>query len=47
MELLPSPMDKESVKGTNPDTGEEETRKPDYNEPFTALGLQNCNRPVS
>jgi elongation factor G len=43
MELMPSPMDKESVIGTNPDTGEEVSRRPDYKEPFAALGIQNCN----
>ncbi|MFA7378880.1 MAG: elongation factor G [Bacteroidia bacterium] len=45
MELLPSPMDKESVKGINPDTGAEETRKPDYNEPFTALAFKIATDP--
>lgn len=45
MELLPSPMDKESVKGTNPDTGEEVTRKPDYKEPFAALAFKIATDP--
>ena len=45
MELLPSPMDKESVKGINPDTGAEETRKPDYKEPFTALAFKIATDP--
>ncbi len=36
---LPSPMDIEAVKGINPDTGEEITRKPDAKEPFAALGI--------
>ncbi len=45
MELLPSPMDKESVKGTNPDTGEEVSRKPDYKEPFAALAFKIATDP--
>ena len=36
MELLPSPLDRDSIVGTNPDTEEEVTRKPDPSEPFTA-----------
>jgi elongation factor G len=34
---LPSPMDIPPIKGTNPDTEQEETRKSDDNEPFAAL----------
>src|SRR5215467_10033441 len=34
---LPSPVDIEAVKGTDPNTGEELTRKPDAKEPFSAL----------
>ena len=45
MELMPSPMDKESTKGTNPDTGEEVSRKPDVNEPFTALAFKIATDP--
>jgi elongation factor G len=45
MELMPSPMDKESVKGTNPDTGEEVSRKPDYKEPFAALAFKIATDP--
>jgi elongation factor G len=45
MELLPSPLDKDSVKGTNPDTGEEISRKPDYSEPFTALAFKIATDP--
>ena len=40
MELLPSPLDIEAVKGTNPNTGEEISRKPDVKEPFAALGFK-------
>src|SRR6187402_1830764 len=45
MELMPSPMDRESVIGTNPDTGAEVERKPDYNEPFTALAFKIATDP--
>ncbi len=45
MELLPSPMDRKEVVGTNPDTGAEETRKPDYNEPFAALAFKIATDP--
>src|ERR671913_640559 len=34
---LPSPMDIEAIKGTDPDTGEEITRQPDAKQPFAAL----------
>ncbi len=45
MELMPSPMDKESTKGTHPDTGEEISRKPDVKEPFTALAFKIATDP--
>jgi len=45
MELMPSPMDKESTKGTHPDTGEEISRKPDIKEPFTALAFKIATDP--
>ncbi|MFM9984099.1 MAG: elongation factor G [Flavobacteriales bacterium] len=45
MELMPSPMDKESVTGINPDTGEEVSRKPDYKEPFAALAFKIATDP--
>ncbi len=45
MELMPSPMDKAETVGTNPDTGEEETRKPDIKEPFTALAFKIATDP--
>jgi elongation factor G len=34
MSFMPSPLDVEGIVGTNPDTDEEEMRKPDSNEPF-------------
>ncbi len=45
MELMPSPMDKESIIGTHPDTGEEISRKPDAKEPFTALAFKIATDP--
>ncbi len=45
MELMPSPLDKESIKGTNPDTGEEISRKPDVKEPFAALAFKIATDP--
>lgn len=45
MELMPSPLDKENIKGTNPDTGEEVVRKPDASEPFTALAFKIATDP--
>jgi elongation factor G len=45
MELMPSPMDKESIKGINPDTEQEVFRKPDVKEPFTALAFKIATDP--
>ena len=45
MELMPSPSDKESIKGTNPDTEAEITRKPSYDEPFSALAFKIATDP--
>jgi elongation factor G len=42
---LPSPMDKEAIIGTNPDTGAEESRKPDTKEPFAALAFKIATDP--
>ncbi|KAG1657656.1 Elongation factor G [Nymphon striatum] len=42
---LPSPVDKEAIIGTNPDTGEEESRKPDVKEPFAALAFKIATDP--
>ncbi len=42
---LPSPMDLPPVKGTNPDTGAEELRKPDDNDPFAALAFKITTDP--
>ena len=45
MELLPAPTDIEAITGTNPDTGEEESRKPSYDEPFSALAFKIATDP--
>jgi elongation factor G len=42
---LPSPVDIESIKGTNPDNGEEMSRKPDAKEPFSALAFKIMTDP--
>ena len=42
---LPSPVDKEAIVGKNPDTDEEELRKPDVNEPFAALAFKIATDP--
>ncbi|SFB86180.1 elongation factor G [Parapedobacter composti] len=45
MELLPSPVDQEAVKGTDPRTGNEIARKPDASEPFAALAFKIATDP--
>ncbi len=42
---LPSPVDIEAIKGTDPDTGAEMTRKPDAKEPFAALAFKIMTDP--
>jgi elongation factor G len=42
---LPSPMDRESVIGVNPDTEKEELRKPSVDEPFAALAFKIATDP--
>ena len=42
---LPSPVDKDAIVGTNPDTDEEISRKPDVNEPFAALAFKIATDP--
>ncbi|EIJ39828.1 elongation factor G [Galbibacter orientalis] len=42
---LPSPVDKDGVVGTNPDTGAEERRKPDVDAPFAALAFKIATDP--
>jgi len=42
---LPSPIDIEAVKGIDPNTGEELSRKPDAKEPFSALAFKIMTDP--
>jgi elongation factor G len=42
---LPSPLDKEAIIGTDPDTGNEISRKPDAKEPFAALAFKIATDP--
>mmetsp|Transcript_21182 Transcript_21182/g.68550 ORF Transcript_21182/g.68550 Transcript_21182/m.68550 type:complete len:711 (-) Transcript_21182:14177-16309(-) len=42
---LPSPTDKDDIKGTDPDTGEVITRKPDAKDPFSALAFKIATDP--
>lgn len=42
---LPSPLDVDAVIGTDPDSGEELTRKPDAKEPFAALAFKIATDP--
>jgi elongation factor G len=42
---LPSPMDIEAVVGINPDTEEEESRRPDASEPMAALAFKIATDP--
>ena len=45
MEILPSPVDVEAIAGTNPKTDEVESRKPSYDEPFSALAFKIATDP--
>ena len=42
---LPSPLDKDAIVGTNPDTDLPVTRKPDVKEPFAALAFKIATDP--
>jgi len=42
---LPSPLDRDNIKGTNPKTEEEEIRKPSVDDPFTALAFKIATDP--
>jgi len=42
---LPSPLDREKIIGTNPETGLEVSRKPDAKEPFAALAFKIATDP--
>jgi len=43
--FLPSPVDIEAVKGTNPKTDEEEIRRPSVSDPFAALAFKIATDP--
>ena len=43
--FLPSPLDTEAIVGTNPDTEEDEDRKPSENEPTAALAFKIATDP--
>jgi len=45
MEILPSPLDVEAIVGTNPDTNAEESRKPAFDAPFSALAFKIATDP--
>lgn len=45
MELLPSPLDRENIIGTNPDTEAEVIRKPSASEPFAGLAFKIATDP--
>lgn len=45
MEILPSPLDVEAISGTNPRTEEIEERRPDVEEPFSALAFKIATDP--
>ncbi len=45
MEILPSPLDVEAIVGTNPDTDAEESRKPAFDAPFSALAFKIATDP--
>jgi elongation factor G len=45
MELLPSPLDRDNIKGTNPETEQPVERKPDPNQPFAALAFKIATDP--
>ena len=45
MELLPSPLDRGEITGTNPDTEQKISRKPDPDQPFAALAFKIATDP--
>ncbi len=45
MELLPSPLDRDNIVGTDPDTEEEITRSPSPEDPFAALAFKIATDP--
>ncbi|MFZ9046595.1 MAG: elongation factor G [Cyclobacteriaceae bacterium] len=45
MELLPSPLDRGEITGTDPDTEDKVIRKPDAEQPFSALAFKIATDP--
>ena len=45
VDYMPSPLDIPAIKGTNPDTDEEDERHPDDNAPFSALAFKIMTDP--
>ncbi len=45
MELLPSPLDRKAIKGTDPDTGNTIFREADPSQPFSALAFKIATDP--
>ncbi|MFM7637340.1 MAG: elongation factor G [Crocinitomicaceae bacterium] len=45
MEILPSPLDIEGIKGINPKNDQEVVRKPSYDEPFAGLAFKIATDP--
>ena len=45
VDFMPAPTDIPAIKGTNPDTGEEEDRHPSDDEPFSALAFKIMTDP--
>lgn len=45
MAYMPSPVDIDAIKGINPKTDEEEVRRPDADEPFSALAFKIATDP--
>lgn len=45
IDYMPSPLDVRAIKGTNPETGEEEERPSDDNAPFAALAFKIATDP--
>jgi len=45
MRFLPSPLDIEAIEGINPETEKPEIRKPNVNEPFSALAFKIATDP--
>ncbi|OKL39036.1 elongation factor G [Pontibacter flavimaris] len=45
MALIPSPLDRDNIKGINPDTEQEISRKPSVEEPFAGLAFKIATDP--